>query len=388
MSAAAARRRKQLLARKASEGEDLVTQQLNKLLSPSGEPMDEASAYETLQLAQSQVKKKEHSGDYVGATDLAYQASLALLKKGRVSVASQLLNLMVEILRETHTAETDTHLDRIVELHEAHIKAMDGQTGQEATRLHRLQRDWLRAMTTWSAELGRTKFGSNRLHALLSEQSWILASLVVVEEEDDEEDIIDLRCDAVQHSALAENPEKILEMLKTLPAPTEDETKLGHTCPPAQRDALLTRALLAFCALENLRDGNKLLRAYIDTIEERPIADLAKSYTNKDDGKAPSHVIFGCMLLRICEKDVRTGPLFSWLLRSFKRELDRLYKPQVVLGYTTKIGKIYFNITPPPSMMNMMENMMSMMGGGGGGGGINPAMMQAAMAQMQQGGMM
>lgn len=43
-------------------------------------------------------------------------------------------------------------------------------------------------------------------------------------------------------------------------------------------------------------------------------------------------------------------------------------------------------------MMNMMENMMSMMGGGGGGGGgmpggLNPAMMQAAMAQVQQGGM-
>jgi hypothetical protein len=31
-----------------------------------------------------------------------------------------------------------------------------------------------------------------------------------------------------------------------------------------------------------------------------------------------------------------------------------------------------------------MENMMGMMGGGGGGGGgMNPAMLQAAMAQMQ-----
>jgi hypothetical protein len=28
------------------------------------------------------------------------------------------------------------------------------------------------------------------------------------------------------------------------------------------------------------------------------------------------------MLVRVCEKDTRTGPLYSWLLRSFKKELD------------------------------------------------------------------
>ena len=159
MSAAAARRRKQLAARKAAEGAggggDLVTQQLNKILSAKDDDnviMDEASAYEALQLVQSQVKKKEHAGDYVGATDLAYKASISLLKKGRVSVASQLLNLMVEILRETHTAETDPQLDRVVELHRAHLAAMERASsdststssgtsmhGQEALRLHRLQ---------------------------------------------------------------------------------------------------------------------------------------------------------------------------------------------------------------------------------------------------------
>ena len=71
------------------------------------------------------------------------------------------------------------------------------------------------------------------------------------------------------------------------------------------------------------------------------------------------------------------GP--TWLMKSFRRELDLMIKPQVVQSYLTKIGKVYFNIQPPPSMMSMMENML----GGGGMGGINPAMMQAAMAQMQ-----
>jgi hypothetical protein len=119
----------------------------------------------------------------------------------------------------------------------------------------------------------------------------------------------------------------------------------------------------------------------LDQVEERDENELTKSYTSKEDGKAPSHVIFCCMLLRVCEKDPRTGPLFSWLLRSFKRELDGLYKIQIIQSYTTKIGKIYFNIQPPPSMMNMLENMMGMMGGGGAGG-INPAMMQAMMQNM------
>jgi hypothetical protein len=125
-----------------------------------------------------------------------------------------------------------------------------------------------------------------------------------------------------------------------------------------------------------------LVRAYLRQIEKRDTDYLTKSYTSKDDGQAPSHLIFCCMLIRICEKDPRTGPLFSWLLRSFKRELDGLYKVQIIQSYTVKIGKIYFNIQPPPSMMNMLENMMGSMGGGAGPAGINPAMMQAMMQNM------
>ena len=54
MSAAAARRRKQLAARKAEQ--DVVGTQLSKILS--ADEMDETTAYEALQLAQSQVRKR------------------------------------------------------------------------------------------------------------------------------------------------------------------------------------------------------------------------------------------------------------------------------------------------------------------------------------------
>ena len=384
MSAAAARRRKQLLARKQqkqadADSGDAISDQLVKLLEDDG-LSEEATAYEALQLAQSQVRKKVHAGDFKGSVDLACTASLAILKRGRVSVASQIMTVLVEVMRETHTEETEDLVNKLAELHEIHQKAMESKSGPEANRLHRLQRDWLRRCVQWSSDLGTIRFGNQRLQELLAQQCWLLSQ--VTKDEEEEEELMELKCDAVTHMALAEKPLKIIEWLKTLPKPTDVQTATGHAIPPAERDALLTRAVLCLCAIENLRDANTLVRAYIESVEERDIETLRGSYTSKEDGKAPSHVIFGSMLVRICEKDPRTGPLFSWLIRSFKRELDGLFKPQIIQSYTTKIGKIYFNIQPPPSMLNMVENMMGMMGGGGGAGGMNPAMMQAALAQM------
>lgn len=392
MSAAAARRRKQLAARQNEQ--DVVGTELRKILASEEESMAEETAYEALQLAQSAVRRKVKEGKFADACDLAYSTSLALLKKGRVSVASQLLTLLTEVLRETHTAETDQWVDRMVELHQAHAKATEemDKDSVEANRLQRLQRVWLLTAVQWSAELGTVRYGNNRLQELLGEQCWKLSGMdqsqAAAAADDDggddaEDEATELQCDAVQHMTLAEKPETIVAWLKTLPAPTDEETAAGHTCPPAIRDSLLTRSLLLFCAVENLRDANTLLKAYIASVETRDVKDLAAAYTKKDSGKAPSHVIFGTMLVRICEKDARTGPLFQWLMRSFKRELDRFHKAQAVVSYTTKIGKIYFGIQPPPSMLNMMENMMGGMGGMGGGGGMNPAMMQAALAQLQ-----
>jgi len=272
---------------------------------------------------------------------------------------------------------------KLVELNQAHQEAMKGETGEEAIRLHRLQRDWLRRLVQWSSELGKIRFGHFILQELLAQQCWSLSKIVVGHTKDmeDGDELMELKTDAVTHMALAEQPERIVEWLKELPAPTTDETATGHTCLPAERDALFTRAVLCLTAIENLRDANTLVRSYLEKVEDRKAEVLTKSYTSKDDGKAPSHVIFCSMLLRICEKDPRTGPLFSWLLRSFKRELDMLYKSQIIQGYTTKIGKIYFDIQPPPSMFSMLENMMGMMGPAAGG--MDPAMMQAMMAGMK-----
>jgi hypothetical protein len=56
--------------------------------------------------------------------------------------------------------------------------------------------------------------------------------------------------------------------------------------------------------------------------------------------------------------------MFTWLVRNFGQELGTMHDPEAARAYTTKIGRLYFDIQPPPSMMSMMENMMSGMGGG------------------------
>jgi len=266
----------------------------------------------------------------------------------------------------------------------------------------------------WSNDLGRTQFGAMGMHRLVGDHCWNMSNDEAVvgneakrkeaaaksdfhgsedneDELDEEGDEIGLRNDAVSHYALAEQVATILDKLKSLPAPTVEELTMGHLCMPSQRDALLTRSILVLIAVENLRDARSLAAAFLKEVETtRTPEELKKSYLDKTDGKAPSHIMFACMLIRICEKDVRTAPLFNWLVRNFGAELGTMYDPERLKTYTSKIGRLYFDIQPPPNMMDMMENMMGMMGGisgggmGGAPGGMNP--MMAAMQAMQQGG--
>ena len=60
--------------------------------------------------------------------------------------------------------------------------AMDACLGDassvEALRLARLQRDWLRHVTHWSADVGTVHYGRNVFHELLAEQSHRLAVML------------------------------------------------------------------------------------------------------------------------------------------------------------------------------------------------------------------
>jgi len=388
MSASAARRRKQILLKKqqqAAESEsnngDPVSARLYNLLSGTESTTTESIAYEALQLAQSQIRRHVKSNQAQEAIHLAYDVSMTLLekKKRMVSVASQLLGLLAEVLHETKIDCTEELVEKMSKIDVAYKKALeDGydikieKEKEEVQRLERLQMIFLKKVTRWSAMYGTILHGHLTLHALVGEQCWIVgdhSNLKSKSDSSEEESSDERRTESVTHFALAEKPQRIFDLLKTLPAPTKTEEKTGRNGgTAAERDCLLTRSILVFIALENLRDGNELLLSFVNDLKhKRKIEKVATSYMDKNDGFAPTHMMFCNMLLQNCEKD-RAGPLFQWLLRSFAYDLTNM-KPDVK-AYTTKIGRVYFGITPPPSMLNMMENMMGMMSGGGAMAGM------------------
>jgi hypothetical protein len=393
MSAAAARRRKQLAAKAAlasQGGTDPITEKMNQLLAPDS--IDEETAYEALQLAQSQLRKSVKAGEFVKATvTYGYDVCVSLLDKhSKAAVASQLLVQLAQTLTETHTACDGAWIERIQKLDKAYVTSVGAvESSVEQKRLYRLHKKFLKSILAWSEVLGDVTLGALEIHELIANHAWFLSEHCSNASKDDEdgEDFtkVALTSESVTHYALAEKPLVILDKLSGLPDPTDRELKEKHVCPPAAREALLTRAILVFVTMENIRDAHILLKEYISKVEKRNLEALKKSYMSKTDKKAPNHVVFLSMLLSIVRKDKKTGPLYTWLLKGFSNsELAKMYKPEILKGYTTKIGRIYFDIQPPPSMMATLENMMSMMGGGGLGGGM-PPMDPAMMAQMMGG---
>lgn len=415
MSASLARRRKQLLKKQqaaaaatSEEASDPVSLRLQTLLATDFDDESDAAQnnYEALQLAQSVVRrhvKLEQNGQ---AVTLAYDVSMVMLeKKNRaVSVTSQLLALLADVLTETSTPCTTDLVAKLGRIHAAFKHALtkdysdddNSKDAEEVDRLNRVYLKFLNKILKWSAEYGPVLYGDTSLHELLGDQCWHVGlkeseehkdDKTNVTEDDDKRTSTELRAEAVTHFALAENSTAIMKLLLSLPEPTKAQQKTGRDGgTAAERDCLFTRAVLVYISLENLKDANALLRDYCQHLlpPGRDIQILAKSYMAKTDGFAPSHVMFCNMLLQTCEKD-RAGPLFQWLLRSFSQDLATMSKPDVKV-FTSKIGRVYFGIQPPPSMLNMMENMMGMMGGAGGAGGMAGNPMAAMMQQMQQGG--
>lgn len=390
MSAAVERRRKQIAKKKTLFiSTDPITSRLNELLS-SEKRIDESTAYEALQLAQSQVRRHVKMGKYELATiTFAYDTSMKLLKQhSRVSVASQLLSLLVHVLKETHTICDLVWIKRLTDLNFVYVSTLHGISQseikmQERARLMRVQLKFLLSSLSWSDLLGTVNYGAYGIHELVGIHYWRLSEIErdmtnqskskkLADEEKNDLKIIGLQCEAVTHLALAEKPSIIYKFIKDLPKPRKMEMCAGHTCPPALRDELLTRSILMFLSIENVRDANILLRKCLFDIDATTIENMKKSYLSKVDKKAPSHLVFNSMLISLCLKDKKTGPLYTWLLRSFSvSELSHMYKPDILNAYTTRIGQSFFNIQPPPDMLSTLENMMTMMSGAASVGGMN-----------------
>ena len=350
MSAAVARRRKQLLQKQkqqqqqntSSNGNDAVSTNLKRLLS---EELSESTAYEALQLAQSLLRKAVQTGK----EDAVLEVTKSLCSKLLVGVnainnsvyyigmASQMLVEATSAMLEVRLMANPDNVQNFAELDAMFTAALSNLSERDAIQ-EKQRVKYLQKAVKWSDLMGTVRYGDLKMNALLAEALWIVGG--------------EMRGDSVNHAALAEEPSIIVDRLMSCDDLKEKEM---------ERDILLTRAVLVFGAVENLRDANAILQQYMDADKSRDFDKLAAQFLSKEV-KVKCHVIFCTSIVGILEREKKAGALYTWLLGKFQGYLQR--NPEL-LPYTTKIGKIYFNIQPPPSMLSQMENMMAMMGGMG-----------------------
>ena len=124
------------------------------------------------------MRRRVKHGEFDEASIGAYETSLALLRGrggGRVSVSSQLMRVLVDVLVETHTPCTPEWAGRFCELDRAHRSALDADVTMgpdERGRLQRLHLQFLKKALKWSSDLGRTRHGDAGMHALLGDHCW------------------------------------------------------------------------------------------------------------------------------------------------------------------------------------------------------------------------
>jgi len=149
---------------------------MNTLLSP--DTISEETAYEALQLAQSQVRKSVKSGDYTKASvTYGYDVCMQLLDKHlKASVGSQLLHQLAQVLAETHSVCDEAWIERIQNLDAAYLKAVpNAESKAEQKRLYRLHSKFLKSVIAWSEVLGTVTYGALELHVLAANHAWFLS---------------------------------------------------------------------------------------------------------------------------------------------------------------------------------------------------------------------
>lgn len=373
MSAAARRRAKQLQKRNTNgTTEDAISTQLRTLLNSEAN-LDEATAYEALQLAQSVIRKSVKAGDGAKLMDIAMSSVQKLIASCSspsssssgsktiggvlIGMVSQLLVQTTEAMLEVRLSVNEESLGTIMSMDDLFYKQLsllrsesaasgsnndERSLSEENAKIQLKQRcKYLQKAIRWSDFMGDVRYGHAQLHSLIATALWEVTEYG----------------DSVSHSALAEEPAVINERLVKLDNDNE-------------KDVLLCRAVLVMLTTENMRDANELCKLFIASEQgaksSRNFDKFASEFLSKES-KQKSYVIFATSVLGICEREKKAGALYTWLLGKFQAYLQK--KPEL-LPYTTKIGQIYFNIQPPPSMLKQMESMMAMMGGLGGAGGM------------------
>ncbi|CAM9209765.1 unnamed protein product [Chrysoparadoxa australica] len=274
------------------------------------------------------------------------------MQRGFVDSATELAELMVEILSDNRMRATDERKAQLLRIDDWYSRIQSGTVelhgkGSEAglARAAKLQVRFMKGAAKWAGKEGPYLCGDPGMHARLG------IALFEIGEEDS----------GAKSLVVGEKPLELFELLwKSGQGATDKQTT-------SLRQVRLCRATLHFASIGNLRDANRFHAAYIAKLGEQGKSSGGGGKKGNKKSKSacgqPPLAVFCTQLLRACEYDA--PPLFQKLAQTYQGELKA--DPSLT-KYLHGIGKTYFKIQPPPSMMTQILQMMGGMPGTGVGG--------------------
>lgn len=267
----------------------------------------QSGAYEALQLYRSRAIRFKSKNDTAGAyTSLAAGAKCLLVNKYE-NAGAELAVLFLEVLTDYNVNFTDSIKALAMEIDDSF---------QDKASSKRV--DYLKGCVKYTVTCGTRESGDPSFQTKLAECYW------------DKNDK-----NASHHFAAGEAP---------LLLNTKIQEKYPDANQQVERDQAVTLGIVNFLALENLRDANELMFAFLKD-------QKAKGFnTNSELLKFDEYV------LQTCKRDA--APLFKQLVNAFASILDFDDAiPSLLLG---PIALRFFDIKPKVNpMMSMLQSMFN-----------------------------
>ncbi len=267
----------------------------------------QSGAYEALQLYRSRAIRFKTKNDPTGAyTALAAGAKCLLINKYE-NAGAELADLFLEILTEYNITFTEAIKTLAMEIDESFL---DKASPKRA--------EYLKGCVKYTVTCGTRELGDPAFQTKLAVCYW------------DKEDK-----NACHHFAAGEAP---------LLLNSKIQEKYPNANQQLERDQAVTLGIVNFLSLENLRDANELMFAFMND-------QKAKGFkTNSELLKFDDYV------LQTCKRDA--APLFKQLVNAYASILDYDDNiPSLLLG---PIALRFFNIKPKVNpMMSMLQSMFN-----------------------------
>lgn len=276
---------------------------------------------------------------YSEALDILQSGACIQLENGQITCGAELAVLFVEALvKGTYTYNEDT-LDRVRKIYKKfpqipvpqHLDLADDydiQQLSEAFAAAKVRVDacssFLKAAIKWSAEFGARKSGSPELHDMLAEYIY---------SESPEVDMVKVSF----HFVRGKSPKNFASTLVNF---------MGK-CYTGEDDLAISRAILMYLSLGNLRDANHLMD------------ELERQLRSKDLNFPQSELTqFINYLLQTLQRDAL--PLFQMLRQNYKSSIEREPAFNELLD---EIAEKFYGVRRRNPMQGMFGDIFKMMGG-------------------------